>query len=71
MLKIPPLESKRGKGSYEGERILVLRRDVAGHSPNFKMELTEKLNYYQPPWEWLIAEPYFRDFQLDCRRVQK
>ena len=29
------------------ERILVLRRDVAGHSPNFKMKLTEKLNYYE------------------------
>jgi len=29
------------------ERILVLRRDVAGYSPNFKMELVEKLNYYE------------------------
>ena len=34
MLRISPLKSKRGKGSYEGER------------PNFKMELVEKLNYY-------------------------
>ena len=34
MLRISPLKNKRGKGSYEGER------------PNFKMELVEKLNYY-------------------------
>jgi hypothetical protein len=35
MLRFPPLKIKRGKGSYEGE------------TPNFKMELVEKLNYYE------------------------
>ena len=34
MLRVPLLRVRGGKGSYEGE------------SPNFKMELVEKLNYY-------------------------
>jgi len=46
MLRIPFLRLRGARGVMK-ERILVLRRDVGGHSPNFKMELTEKLNYYE------------------------
>ena len=46
MLRIPLLRLRGVRGVMR-ERIFVLRRDVAGHSPNFKMELTEKLNYYE------------------------
>ena len=49
MLRIPPLKSKRGKGSYEGE------------SPNFKMELVEKLNYYNRSEAWSC---YVLDYAL-------
>jgi len=46
MLRIPLLGVRGARGVMK-EKILVLRRDVAGHSPDFKMELTEKLNYYE------------------------
>ena len=43
----PKCRKSGGARGVMKEKILVLRRDVAGHSPDFKMELTEKLNYYE------------------------
>jgi len=45
MLRIPLLRI-RGERGVMKKRVLILIGDIKGESPNFKMELVEKLNYY-------------------------